>query len=76
MKSSFNFASEFFCRIFLNLFFGVFLFVRIFILFSGSREEESFLIRDLVQENVLITSFKREYNNLESVFFHLTEPEI
>lgn len=49
---------------------------RISILFSGSREEESFLIRDLVDENVLITSFKREYNNLESVFFHLTEPEI
>lgn len=49
---------------------------RISILFAGSREEEAFLIRDLIEEGVLLTSFKREYNNLESVFFHLTESEM
>lgn len=45
------------------------------ILFTGSREEESFLMRELVEAEILITSFTREHNSLESVFFQLIEPE-
>lgn len=44
------------------------------ILFSGSREEEAVLLRELIEQQILITSFRREHNNLESVFFHLTDP--
>ena len=44
------------------------------ILFTGSREEEAQLLRQLVEQKVLVTSFRREHNNLESVFFHLTDP--
>ena len=44
------------------------------ILFTGSREEEAKLLRQLVEQKVLVTSFRREHNNLESVFFHLTDP--
>ena len=44
------------------------------ILFTGSREEEAQLLRQLVEHKVLVTSFRREHNNLESVFFHLTDP--
>lgn len=47
---------------------------RISILFGGSREEETFLLRDLVEEGVAISSFNREHNSLESVFFHLIDP--
>ena len=43
------------------------------ILFTGSREEEAQLLRQLVEQKVLVTSFRREHNNLESVFFHLTD---
>lgn len=45
------------------------------ILFSGSREEEAFLLREIIQEGILVTSFTREHNSLESVFFNLVEPE-
>lgn len=48
---------------------------RISILFSGSREEETILIRDLIHEGILISSFTREHNSLESVFFHLIGPD-
>lgn len=44
------------------------------ILFTGSREEEAELLRLLVEHQVMITSFRREHNSLESVFFHLTDP--
>lgn len=44
------------------------------ILFTGSREEEAELLQQLVTQQVMITSFRREHNNLESVFFHLTDP--
>lgn len=45
------------------------------ILFTGSKEEEAMLMRELVNEDILITSFAREHNSLESVFFRLIEPE-
>lgn len=45
------------------------------ILFNGSREEEALLMRELVEADILVTSFTREHNSLESVFFQLTEPE-
>lgn len=45
------------------------------ILFSGSREEEALLMRDLIETGVLVASFTREHNSLESVFFNLVEPE-
>ena len=44
------------------------------ILFTGSREEEAELLQQLVERQVMVTSFRREHNNLESVFFHLTDP--
>lgn len=44
------------------------------ILFTGSREEESILLCELIEHQVMVTSFRREHNNLESVFFHLTDP--
>lgn len=48
---------------------------RISILFSGSREEEAILMRELINEGILISSFAREHNSLESVFFHLIGPD-
>lgn len=42
------------------------------ILFSGSREEEALLMKELIQKGVLLSSFKREHNSLESLFFHMT----
>ena len=45
------------------------------ILFSGSREEEALLLREIMEAGVLVTSFTREHNSLESVFFNLVEPE-
>jgi ABC-2 type transport system ATP-binding protein len=45
------------------------------IIFSGSKEEEALLIKELMDADVLITSFAREHNSLESVFFHLIEPD-
>lgn len=45
------------------------------ILFTGSREEEAFLLREIIREGILVTSFAREHNSLESVFFNLVEPE-
>ena len=48
---------------------------RISILFSGSREEEAFLVKELIDAGIMISSFTREHNSLESVFFHLIDPE-
>ena len=48
---------------------------RISILFSGSKEEEAFLMKELIDEGIMISSFTREHNSLESVFFHLIGPE-
>lgn len=48
---------------------------RISILFSGSREEEAFLLKELIDAGIMISSFTREHNSLESVFFHLIDPE-
>lgn len=46
---------------------------KIAVYFTGSREEEAYLLRELVEEQVLITSFVREQCSLESLFFRLTE---
>lgn len=43
--------------------------------FSGSTEEEAYLLRDLQNAGILVTSFAREHNSLESLFFHLTDKE-
>lgn len=43
--------------------------------FNGSREEEACLLQELIREGVMITSFAREHNSLESLFFHLTDSE-
>ena len=40
--------------------------------FSGSREEEAYLLQKLVDAGILVVSFAREHNSLESLFFHLT----
>ena len=40
--------------------------------FSGNREEEAMLLRKMVNAVILVTSFAREHNSLESLFFHLT----
>lgn len=48
---------------------------RLSILFEGTREEEALLMRDLVEQGVLISSFRREYNDLESLFFHIAMNE-
>lgn len=48
---------------------------RISILFSGSKEEEALLMKELIDEGIMISSFTREHNSLESVFFHLIGPE-
>ena len=40
--------------------------------FSGSREEEARLLRELVDAGILVVAFAREHNSLESLFFHLT----
>ncbi len=48
---------------------------RLSILFEGTREEEALLMRDLVEQNVLISSFRREYNDLETLFFHVAMNE-
>ena len=39
------------------------------ILFTGSREEEAQLLRQLVEQKVLVTSFRREHNNLGICLF-------
>ncbi len=44
---------------------------RLSILFMGSREEESLLLREMIESGVLISSFSREQNDLETLFFHL-----
>ncbi len=44
---------------------------RFSILFDGTKEEEAMLIRELIENNVLISSFRREYNDLETLFFHI-----
>ena len=41
--------------------------------FSGSREEEAALLRNLVEAGILVSAFAREQNSLESLFFHLTD---
>lgn len=43
--------------------------------FDGSPEEEAYLLKELIDEGVLVTSFAREHNSLESLFFHLTDSE-
>ena len=48
---------------------------RISILFSGSREEEALLLKELIDAGIMLSSFAREHNSLESVFFHLIGPE-
>lgn len=48
---------------------------RLSILFEGSREEEAMLMRELVDAGVLISSFRREYNDLEAMFFHVAMNE-
>lgn len=48
---------------------------RISILFSGSREEEALLMKELIDAGIMLSSFTREHNSLESVFFHLIGPE-
>ena len=48
---------------------------RISILFSGSKEEEALLMREMIEQGILISSFTREHNSLESVFFHLVDSE-
>ena len=48
---------------------------RISILFSGSREEEALLMKELIDAGIMLSSFAREHNSLESVFFHLIGPE-
>ncbi|MCI5648180.1 MAG: ABC transporter ATP-binding protein [Fusicatenibacter sp.] len=40
--------------------------------FTGSREEEALLLQKLIREEIMVTSFAREHNSLESLFFHLT----
>ena len=40
--------------------------------FSGSRKEEAYLLQKLVDAGILVVSFAREHNSLESLFFHLT----
>lgn len=49
---------------------------RISILFSGSKEEEALLMREMIEQGILISSFTREHNSLESVFFHLVDSEM
>ena len=41
--------------------------------FTGSREEEAMLLRDLVEAQIPVVSFMREQTSLETLFFHLTE---
>jgi len=43
--------------------------------FTGSREEEGLLLRELVTENILVTSYTREQGSLESIFLHITNDE-
>lgn len=43
--------------------------------FTGSREEEAMLLRQLVEEQIPVVSFMREQTSLETLFFHLTEHE-
>lgn len=43
--------------------------------FTGSREEEAELLRELVEAGIPVTSFVREQTSLETLFFHLTEHE-
>lgn len=45
---------------------------KIAVWFSGNREEEAMLLRKMVNAGILVTSFAREHNSLESLFFHLT----
>lgn len=49
---------------------------RISILFSGSKEEEALLMREMIEQGILISSFTREHNSLESVFFHLVDSKM
>lgn len=46
---------------------------KIAVYFTGSREEEGYLLRELVEADVLVMSFVREQSTLESLFFRLTE---
>ncbi len=48
---------------------------RFSILFEGTREEEAMLMRELIEAGVLISSFRREYNDLETLFFHIAMKE-
>lgn len=46
---------------------------KIAVYFTGSHEEEGYLLRELVEADVLVLSFVREQSTLESLFFRLTE---
>lgn len=45
------------------------------LLFDGSKEEEALLMREMIEAGVLMSSFRREYNDLESLFFHIAMNE-
>lgn len=47
---------------------------KIAVWFEGSAEEEALLLKELMDAGILVTSFAREHNSLESLFFRMTEP--
>lgn len=44
---------------------------RLSLLFEGSKEEEALLMREMIEADVLISSFRREHNDLETLFFQI-----
>ena len=48
---------------------------RFSILFDGTKEEEALLMKELMEHGVLMSSFRREYNDLETLFFHIAMSE-
>ena len=48
---------------------------RISILFEGTKEEEAILLKQMIEAGVYVTSFQREYTNLETLFSQLREQE-
>lgn len=45
----------------------------IMVTFIGKKEDEANLLRELIQKDVLVVSFKREQSNLESLFLKIIE---
>lgn len=41
--------------------------------FTGSKEEESLLLKELIQNDILVTSFAREQSSLEALFLKITQ---